>query len=303
MPCTETVPFIERLAMGYYSSKEVKKRKVVKGFTTLRQYAQQRGWVSESDKAVGWKRKQIGPTSDKIGPLSRGEKKATVGTKDKETFVDSGEVIVPTTSVVEEVEEVVGITQDGVHVRDDEKVHDNTSMEASIPGDAGLQSGLDEAGGREHQAGGLLLEEKPSEGMAESSVGLETPRKGGGEALHCVPVGANTVPCPTSDYRTNHKWEDFRSSNYVITGKLKGGKCCIGVNAAGKLCGRQFVAKLLENKKNISETECRPTEKNPVFGCTRCGFAMCQPCQSYYEWNVRMQSPDRKRQKVDRLIK
>jgi hypothetical protein len=70
-------------------------------------------------------------------------------------------------------------------------------------------------------------------------------------------IESQDEPCPSTSPEMNHKWEEFRTPNYVGKGGLDGGKWCTGVNNAGRTCGRLFVAGHADNGKHMSETECQ----------------------------------------------
>lgn len=288
-----TVHYVERCARGYYESKEVAKRKVIKGFISIRDYARRRGWVSQSDMRRNMNRRLMYPHYDRIVPEKNISKKRKDGPRNEtggESELESVKVsdVEPRQgkSVVEEAEEGGGGTLvQAVVVEEEEEPGVNTALGVSEPCQVTAELELN--------AGEALVE--------TGQHGYNTPSKVGA-VDYSQPVETGGGPCASLDYTSNHRWEELRTSNYVITGCLEGGKRCIGVNEEGRACGRLFVASRLDNKKDISETECRPAAKNPVYNCTRCAFAMCLPCKLYYEGNVRQPSPSRKRKKVNRQL-
>ena len=79
-----------------------------------------------------------------------------------------------------------------------------------------------------------------------------------------------------------HKWNEFAKGSYVSAGDLGGGKSCVGIRD-GKVCGRVFVAKAIENGVHITEDQYHPTTKNIAYGCKICYRAMCAPCYRSYQ--------------------
>ena len=79
-----------------------------------------------------------------------------------------------------------------------------------------------------------------------------------------------------------HKWSELYSGDYVTRGDLAGGMSCVGMRD-GRVCGRVFVAKALENGTHMSEDQYHPTTKNIAYYCGICNRAMCAPCYRSYQ--------------------
>jgi hypothetical protein len=145
--------------------------------------------------------------------------------------------------------------------------------------------------------GGSAQEVEKADAQAEEQ---EPEREGS-----CTPIRAGRdtdyfeTPEKPCEHPRKHDWHECYDGSYVTSGVLQGGKRCIGLRD-GTVCNRLFCAKVLDDKKHISDTEFHPRRVCPAWGCNHCRQGMCHPCKAGYEETIRP-SPAKQKQRPSRF--